>query len=307
MFKKTVSVFLAAVMLLFVCAATAEGGITVTDMAGRTVTLAAPAARIVALMPSDCEDLFAIGAGEAVVGCGTFCNYPAEVSEIAKVGSGNEMNVEQILALEPDLVVMTKMGHTEEQVAALEEKGLPVLVTDAQTIADTYECLKLLGQVTGREAEAEAVAAGMRERLEAVAAKVQESGLTVYFETTPMEFGFGLWSAGKGNFMDEIGTLCGLKNIFGDVEEAWPMVSEEDVIAADPDFIVTIDSNGMGDADAAKVVLAREGWQAMKAVQNGRVLLVINDEFTRPGPRLADAAEELYRLVYEAETVKPAA
>ena len=122
----------------------------------------------------------AIGAGGAVVGCGTFCNYPAEVSEIAKVGSGNEMNVEQILALEPDLVVMTKMGHTEEQVAALEEKGLPVLVTDAQTIADTYECLKLLGQVTGREAEAEAVAAGMQERLEAVAAKVQESGLTVY-------------------------------------------------------------------------------------------------------------------------------
>ena len=308
MSKKTVSLFLAAMMLLCCVPVFAEGGITVTDMAGREVTLAAPATRIVVLMPSDCECLFAIGAGGAIVGRGTYCNYPAETAEITEVKTGAELNLEEVLALNPDLIVMTKMAQTEEQVKALSETA-PVLVTDAQTLADTYDCLTLLGRVTGKEAEAEKVIQDMKDRIAAVAEKAQESGMTVYFETTPLEFGWGLYSAGKGNFMDEIGTLCGLKNIFGDVEEGggWPVVSEEDVIAADPDWIVTIDSNGMGDTDAAAVILAREGWKDMKAVKEGHVVIVGSDEFSRPGPRLADAAEELYRLVYEAEAEKPAA
>ena len=306
MSKKLVSLFLALAVMLACAPVFAEGGITVTDMAGREVTLEKPAARIVALMPSDCENLFAIGAGEAVVGRGTYCNYPAEVLDITEVKTGYELNVEEILALEPDLIVMTKMGHTEEQVAALAET-VPVLVTDAQTIAQTYDCLTLLGRVTGREAEAEAVIENMRQRLDAVAKKAVDSGLTVYFETTPLEFGFGLFSAGKGNFMDEIGALCGLKNIFAEEETAWPVVSEEAVIDADPDYIVTIDSNGMGDVDAAGVILAREGWQDLTAVKNGKVLVVGNDEFSRPGPRLADAAETLYQLIFGETAEEPAA
>ena len=308
MSKKLVSLLLAAVMLLAAFPAAAEsGGITVTDMADRTVTLAAPASRIVVLMPSDCEILFAIGAGDAIVGRGTYCDYPEETASIDSVGSGYELNEEQIIALDPDLVIMTKMGHTEDQVNGLTDAGITVLVTDAQTIADTYDCIALLGSVTGRTAEAEAVVEDMKTRLDAIAAAVKSSGLTVYFETTPLEYGYGLWSAGQGNFMDEIGTLCGLQNIFGGVEEAWPMVSEEDVIAADPDLIITINSNGMGETDAAQVILAREAWQGMKAVQENKVLIVGSDEFSRPGPRLADAAEELYQLIYGEEAEDPAA
>lgn len=308
MSNKIVSLFLAALLML--CAATVlaeDASLTVTDMLGREVALSGPATRIVVLMPGDCEILYAIGAGSAVVGRGQYCNYPAEVSEVPVVNSGSETNLEEIVALTPQVVVMTKMAQTEEQVAALENAGIRVLMTDAQTIADTYDCIALLGRVTGKDAEAAAVIDGMKARFDAVKAQAQAAGQTVYFETTPLEFGWGLYSAGKGNFMDEIGAICGLTNIFGDVDYAWPVVSEEDVVAADPDYIVTIDSNGMGEIDAAQVILAREGWQELKAVKNGHVLIVGNDEFSRPGPRLADAAEALWALLSGAEAQVPAA
>ena len=308
MSRKIVSLFLAALLVAGALPALAEdAALTVTDMLGREVTLAGPADRIVVLMPGDCEILYAIGAGGAVVGRGQYCNYPAGVEDVPVVNSGSETNLEEIVALTPQLVIMTKMAQTEEQVAALENAGIRVLMTDAQTIADTYDCIALIGRVTGKDAEAAAVIDGMKARFDAVSARAQNTGLTVYFETTPLEYGWGLYSAGKGNFMDEIGTICGLTNIFGDVDYAWPVVSEEDVVAADPDYIVTIDSNGMGEIDAAQVILARAGWQDLKAVKNGHVIIVGNDEFSRPGPRLADAAEALFALLSGAEAQVPAA
>ena len=307
MSKKLVSLFLCLLMLCACLPAVAEDGITVTDMMGREVTLAGPAERIVVVMPSDCEILYAIGAGPAVVGRGTYCNYPEEAAAVPEIQSGGEFNVEQVIGMEPDVVIMTKMAHDPAVVEQLEQNNIPVIVTDAQTLEDTYDCIALLGTVTGKTAEAEAVAADMKARIDAVAAKVEASGKTVYFETTPLEYGYGLWSAAKGNFMDEIGTICGLTNIFNDLEEAWPMVNEEDVIQKNPDYIITIDSSGMGDLDAAAVITARESWQGITAVKDGNVLIVGNDAFTRPGPRLADAVETLYGLIYgEAEEV-PAA
>lgn len=303
MSKKLVSLFLCLLMLCACLPVTAEGGITVTDMMGREVTLAGPAERIVVVMPSDCEILYAIGAGSAVVGRGSYCNYPEEVASVTEIQSGGEFNVEQVIALEPGVVIMTKMAHDPALAEQLEQNNIPVIVTDAQTLEDTYNCITLLGTVTGKTAEAEAVIADMKARIDAVAAKVESTGKTVYFETTPLEYGYGLWSAAKGNFMDEIGTICGLTNIFADLEEAWPMVNEEDVIQKNPDYIITIDSSGMGDLDAAGVILAREAWQDITAVKEGHVLIVGNDAFTRPGPRLADAVEQLYALIYEgAET-----
>ena len=306
MTRKLVALFLCAVL---VCAAVPvlADSVTLTDMMGREVTLEGPADRIVVMMPSDCEILYAIGAGSTVVGRGTYCNYPEDVLAVTEVNSGGETNVEQIIMMDPQVVVMTKMAHSPELVEMLEEAGIAVVVTDAQTINQTYDCIALLGELTGKQEEAAAVIDDMKARFEAVAAKAKDTGLTVYFETTPLEYGYGLWSAGPGNFMDEIGTLCGLKNIFGDIDSAWPMVSEESVLMADPDIIVTIDSNGMGDLNAAEVILNREGWEDLEAVRNGHVFVVGNDEFSRPGPRLADAAEALMVLIESLTEEVPAA
>ena len=306
MTRKLVSLVLCAVLMCAAIPALAET-VTVTDMMGREVTLEGPADRIVVMMPSDCEILFEIGAGDKVVGSGTYCNYPEIVSTIPEVNSGGETDLEQIAALQPQVVVMTKMAHSPELVETLESLGIAVIVTDAQTIDQTYDCITLLGEVTGQQGEAAAVIDFMKERFAAVEAKAKDTGMTVYFETTPLEYGYGLWSAGPGNFMDEIGTLCGLKNIFGDADSAWPMVSEEAVVAANPDVIITIDSNGMGDLNAAQVITAREGWQDLDAVKNGRVFVVGNDEFSRPGPRLANAAEALMELIESLAEEVPAA
>ena len=306
MTRKLVSLFLCAALLFAVVPALADA-VTVTDMMGREVTLEGPAERIVVMMPSDCEILFEIGAGDKVVGRGTYCNYPDVVNTIPEVNSGGETDLEQIVALQPQVVVMTKMAHSPELVETLESLGIAVIVTDAQTIAQTYDCITLLGEVTGQQGEAAAVIDFMKERFAAVEAKAKDTGMTVYFETTPLEYGYGLWSAGPGNFMDEIGTLCGLKNIFGDADSAWPMVSEEAVLAANPDVIITIDSNGMGDLNAAQVITSREGWQDLDAVKNGRVFVVGNDEFSRPGPRLANAAEALMELIESLTEEAPAA
>lgn len=297
MTRKLVSLLLALALACLCVPALGEGA-ALTDMMGREVKLSGPAGRIVVLMPSDCEILYAIGAGDKVVGRGTYCNYPEDVLSVTEVNSGGELNLEQVLALNPDLVVMTKMAHSPEAVSKLEESGVAVLVTDAQTIEDTYACITLLGAAAGKEAEAAKVVEDMKARLSAVAQQAGDTGLTVYIETTPLEYGWGLYSAGPGNFMDEIASLCGLKNIFGDVDQAWPVVDPEAVIAADPDLILTIDSNGMGEGmEADKVILSREAWQGMKAVKDGRVFVVSNDMFSRPGPRLADAAEALLNLL----------
>lgn len=310
MTRKLVSLVLALALACLCIPALGEGELSVTDMTGREVKLAGATKSVVVLMPSDCEILFAIGAGAQVIGRGSYCDYPAEaVADIPVVKSGMELNVEEIVALQPDAVILTKMSHSQDQVELLENAGLPVIVTDAQTVADTFDCIALLGKVTGNEEEAAAVVQNMKDRLDAVAAKASDAGLTVYFEATPLEFGWGLYSAGKGSFMDEIGALCGLKNIFGDVTEGggWPVVSEEDVIAADPDLIVTIDSNGMGDQNAADIVLTRESWKDMSAVKNGRVYVVDGNAFSRPGPRLADAAEQLLEIVESLTAEAPAA
>lgn len=307
MTKKFVSLLLCALLCAACLPAMADDALTVVDMAGREVKLDAPATRIVVLMPSDCEILYAIGAGETVVGRGEYCNYPAEVNDVPVVKSGMELNLEEVLALAPQAVVMTKMAQSEEQVNALENAGVRVFVTDAQTISDTYDCIQLLGVLAGKEAEAAAVVADMQARLNAIAEKAQNTGKTIYFETTPLEYGWGLWSAGKGTFMDEIAQLCGLTNIFADVE-GWPMVSEEDVIAANPDYIATIDSYGMNGMNPIEVITSREAWKGITAVVNGEVFMADNDQFTRPAPRLADAAEALYEFVYGAEeAAEPAA
>ena len=275
-------------------------GVTVTDMTGRTVTIDEPVTRIVALTPSDCEILYAIGAGDLIVGRGKYCDYPEEVLDIPAVASGSDTNLEEIINLDPQVLVMSTMAQTEEQVRMLEDAGIQVVESDAQDIEGVYTAIKLLGELTGRTDEAQALCGQMQAKFaelsESAAAKADGTVKTVYFEVTPLEQ--GLYSAGKGTFMNEIAELLGLKNIFDDTD-GWNKVSEEQVIDRDPDYIVTIGSmNTATGQTPVEEILSRKAWQNITAVKNGAVLNVPNNEFSRPAPRLGDAAQALYDLVY---------
>lgn len=305
MTKKLVSLFLALVMALSLTAAFAEStAVTVTDMAGREITLDAPATKVVALTASDCEILAALGAEDTLVGRGEYCDYPESVLEVPAVQSGADTNLEQIIALEPQVVVMAKMAQTEEQVAALEKAGIRVVVSDAQDIEGVYTAIRLIGALVGRNDEAEAMVADMQSTFADIAAKSENTGKTVYFEVSPLQW--GLWTAGKGTFMDELATMCGLTNAFADVE-GWAEISEEQVLERDPDYIVTISMYYGEGPTPVEEIKSRAGWDALKAVQNDAIFNADSNEVSRPGPRLKDAAEALYTFVTGEEALTPAA
>ena len=279
--------------------------ITVTDMKGRDITLAAPATRIVALTAADCEILYAIGAGDTLVGRGEYCDFPEQVMALPSVQSGAETNIEQIVALAPQVVIVGTMAQTVEQVAALEAAGIKVVASDAQNIEGVYTAIELIGAITGRADDALALVTGMRTTFEEITAMAKGDGTkTVYFEVSPLQW--GLWTAGSNTFMDEMAAMLGLKNAFADVT-GWGEISQEQVLERDPDYIVTITmyyGEGPMPVDEIK---AREGWQDLKAVQNGTIFNADSNEISRPGPRLVDALHALYQFVYEPETLVPAA
>lgn len=302
---KLVSLLLCLILICPVLGCAEDAAVTVTDMTGREITLDAPATRVVALTASDCEILYALGAGDTLVGRGEYCDYPEDVQAVPSVQSGYETNVEQIIALEPQVVLMATMAQTKEQVEALEAAGVHVIVSDAQDIAGVYTAIELIGAVTGKNDEAAALIAGMKDSFAAIAAKAEGDGSkTVYFEVSPLEY--GLWTAGKGTFMDELAQMIGLKNAFEDVE-GWAAISEEQVLERDPDYIVTISMYYGEGPTPVEEIMGREGWQELKAVKNEAVFNADSNEVSRPGPRLVDAAQALYDFVYgEKETEKAA-
>lgn len=268
-----------------------------TDMTGREVTIEGPVESIVAVTAADCEIIYALGMGDAVVGRGEYCDYPAEVLDVEAVESGSELNIEQIIALEPDVVFMSTMAQTTDQVESIEKAGIPVVVSSAASIEGTYEAIRVTGAALDKGPEAETMVQEMEKAFSELAEKADGSqeGKTVYFEVSPLEF--GLWTAGSGTFMDEIATMLGLTNAFADVSD-WAGISAEQVLERDPDYIVTVIMYfGEGPAPDEEIK-GRAGWQDLKAVQEDHVFMADNDTITRPGPRLVEAAETLYGQVY---------
>lgn len=270
--------------------------VTITDMKGREITLEEPATRIVALTASDCEILYAIGAGDTLVGRGEYCDYPAEVLDIPAVQSGADTNIEQIIALDPDVLLMSDMAQTEEQIAQLEAAGIKVVVSEATDIEGVYTAIEMVGALMGKDENAAAVIESMKTTFAEISEKSTGDGTqTVYFEVSPLQW--GLWTAGTNTFMDEIATMMGLKNCFSDVE-GWAEISEEQLLERNPDFIVTITMYFGEGPTPEEEILSRAGWENVTAVKNQKILNLQNNELSRPAPRLADGAQMLFDFVY---------
>lgn len=274
---------------------TAEPAVTLTDMTGREITLDEPATRIVALTPSDCEILYTIGAGDLLVGRGKYCDYPAEVLDIPAVESGSDTNIEQIVELQPQVLIMSTMSQTDEQVQQLEAAGIHVVVSDAQDIDGVYTAINMIGELVGKQDEAASVVESMQKTFDEIKANAGDGTKTIYFEVSPLEY--GLWTAGTGTFMDEIANMMGLKNCFSDVE-GWAGISEEQVLERNPDYILTISMYYGEGPTPEEEIASRAGWENVTAVKNGKILNLQNNELSRPAPRLAEGAKALYDFVY---------
>ena len=306
---KYMAVLLAALLLLALCACSrnstsesaekSDTSITVVDMKGHRVSLDKPADRVVALSAADCEILYAIGAGDKLVGRGEYCDFPAEVLDVPSVQSGEDTNIEQIIALRPQVLLMSSMAQTDDQVAQLEAAGIHVIISDAQDIEGVYTAVDIIGTVMGKEDNAKQVIDHMQQGFAALKKKASASdqkGKTVYFEVSPLEY--GLWAAGNHTFMNEVAEMLGLKNCFDDVK-GWAEISEEQVLQRNPDYIVTITMYYGKGPTPVEEIRSRKGWGKITAVVNDDILNLQNNELSRPTPRLLEGAEMLYEFVHE--------
>ena len=261
------------------------GAITVTDDAGRAVALAAPARRIVSLAPSSTELLFAIGAGDRVVGRTTWCRYPAAALSVPVVGDGLNPNVEAIAARRPDLVVLYASALNETAARQLERLGIPAVILRQDLLEDVARDARLLGRLTALAGPADSVARAIEAVLAASAPRTAVRVAVVVWDNPPMVIG-------AGSFLDQLITLAGAYNAFHDLRSASATVSLETIAARDPDVVITIaDSN---EARLPAFATARE-WQTVRAVRERRVLTLPGAVFGRPSPRAAAAVADLRR------------
>jgi iron complex transport system substrate-binding protein len=275
--------------------ATPTSAPVVTDGLGREITLTGPAQRVVSLAPSNTEILFAIGAGKQVVGRDQLSDFPEEAKSLTDVGSTfDALNTEQIVSLKPDLVLAAEI-NTPEQVKQLEDLGLTVYyLKNPLTLEEMYSNLEIVAQLTGHKTEAATLIESLKKRVAAVDEKIApiSSRPNVFYEldaTDPAK----PYTAGKGTFITQLIDRAGGHNIAADLE-GYPQMSLEQVVAADPAFII------LGDARygvSPESIAQRPGWENLAAVKNGQVMPFNDDLVSRPGPRLVDALEELAKLL----------
>ena len=266
------------------------------DGLDREVTLEAPATRIVSLAPSNTEILFAIGAGESVVGREEFSDYPEEALTVESIGSVfGDINSEAILALEPDLVLAAEI-NSQEQVEALAELGLTVFyLSNPVNFFELYDNLSLVGIMTGHEEEAEALNAELEARVVAVEANVSgREPVSVYYEVDATDV-TAPYSAGRDTFQHMLLGLAGGTNVAGNLD-GYPQLSQEELILLDPEVMIFGASPWV--TTTAESVAARPGWNTITAVAEGRVYGVDSNWVDRPGPRLVDALEAFADILH---------
>jgi iron complex transport system substrate-binding protein len=288
---------LAALLAGCVPAANAPQAISLTDGLGRTVALDQPAERIVSLAPSATELLFAVGAGDQVVGRDSFSNYPESVAELQDVGgSMGDYSYETIASLNPDLVLLTEI-NTPEQVKALEDLGLTVYyIKNPVQLDGLYPILETVGELTGHDKEAAELVDSLTARVAKVTetiAKAQDKPL-VFYELDGSDAAKP-WTSGPNTFMDQMIQMAGGVNVGSAMTDAWAQISLEELLVQDPDIIL------LGDAAygvTAEQVATRAGWATLNAVKSNAIYPFNDDLASRPGPRMVDGLEELAKLIH---------
>jgi cobalamin transport system substrate-binding protein len=285
----TITAITAACLLVVALRA---GAFTTRDMTGRDVTLAASPQRIVSLVPSVTEILYALGAEHLLVGVTDFCDFPPEARRRPKVGGMVAPSLEAIIALRPDLVIATNEGTREDTFTQLSRVGVPVYLVAAHHVADVTSLMRRLGELTGREAAAGPLVAGLEQRIEAVKKAVLPLARPrVLYVLWPEP----LIVPGRGALVTELIQLAGGQSLSADDPDAWPRYSLEAAVAKSPEVIL-LANHGAGTG-----AVAVDKWKrltSLPAVKSGRLLSVNGDLLHRYGPRFVDGLEQLARAIH---------
>ena len=295
---------LLAVLVLGACSLPVASTPTVTtpmsqpDGLGRPALTNEPALRIVSVSPSNTEILFALGAAPQLVGRDSFSDYPAEAKNVADVGGGiMPLNAELIVSVKPDLILASPITPPE-QLADLANLGLNVqVIPNPTSFEELYGNLRSVATLTGHEAEAEALVASLKRRVDAVTQQVAGAAQKplVYYELDATDVA-APYTSGPGTFVDLLIKSAGGVNFGAALSGEWVQVSVEALLARQPDVIVLGDYTYGG--VTPEQVRARAGWDALMAVQHNAVFTFDDNLVSRPGPRLVDGLEAMAKLLH---------
>ena len=271
---------------------------TLTDGLGRSFTIDSPADRIVSLAPSNTELLYAVGAGDQLVGRDSMSDFPEKAAEVPDIGGGfGELSIETIISANPDLILAAELTPPE-QIQALENVGLTVYaLPNPIDFEGLYINLETVAILTGHQEEAALVIDGLKNRVAQVEDMVTSATKhpLVFYELDSTDPN-APWTTGPGTFIDTLITLAGGVNLGANLEGAWVQVSVEELLSRDPDVIILGDYTwgGVTPDDVA----SRAGWDDLSAVQNSLVFTFDDNLVSRPGPRLVDGLEAMAELLH---------
>lgn len=265
------------------------------DTTGTEVTLQKAPQRIVSTSTAETEMLFALGLGDRVVAVSDYDNYPEEAKSKPKVGGVSAPNVEAILAANPDLVI-TGISIKEDALAKLRSLNLPLYKFEPKSVDDIMANMKIIGQMTDKQKEAEALAATMKQEIDKVKTAVStlkpEQKKKVYIEFSPG------WTVGKGEFMDELITLAGGINIASDTK-GYNKINEEKIIQDNPSVIFyTTGVKDKAGQTLDQMIKSRNGWDKIEAIRENRLIAVDQDTLSRPGPRITQGLLSIAKGIY---------
>lgn len=260
----------------------------VTDEAGRAVRLPSRPQRIITLAPNLTEIVYALGAGNRLVGDTTYCDYPPEAKGVAKVGDTLQPNIERIIALRPDVVLISTASQLENFTRQLDERDIAVFVTDPHDLEGVWRSIKTLGDVLGQREQAEKLLGDLRVRASAIEERVKDlPPVTVFYQLSPSP----LMTAGRKAWITDLIRRAGGKSVTAEVEGEWLRFSDEAALASRPEAII------MATAAGEKLEVAG-ALQKSPAVLNNRVYGINGDFLSRPGPRLVDGLEQIARALH---------
>jgi iron complex transport system substrate-binding protein len=263
----------------------------VTDEAGRRIIVPNKIDRIISLAPNLTEIIYAVGAGDHLVGDTTFCDYPPEAKNVAKVGDTLHPSIERIIALKPQVVLVSTASELEAFTKQLDQQGITVYVTNPGSLEEVFRSIETLGDLFGHHEQAAKLAADLRRRAATVGAAVANAKpVRVFYQVSDSP----LYTIGRDAFQTDLIRRAGGVSVTADVPGAFPRFSDEAALAARPDAIILPTGGSMGGANSTVVAPLRNS----PAVSNNRVYRINEDHLQRPGPRLVDGLEEMARALH---------
>lgn len=259
------------------------------DDLGRKISLPERVTKAVSLAPNLTEIIFAVGAGENLVGVTSFCNYPAEAEKIQSVGDTLKPNIENIIALKPQVVFVSTASQLEAFTKTLEEQNIDVFVTNPDSLEDIYRSIEKIGEIFGRSENARTLNENLKQRVARVENRAEKNGKNEKVKTF-VQIDKSLYTIGAQSFLTDLIEKAGGASVTADIATAYPKISRERAFALDPEVIILSDSPDNG--------APNEVFENSRAVKNERVFKIDADILSRPGPRSVDALERIAEVLH---------